>query len=82
MASMEEILKQLQEAAAVTAGIQERHAHMLVDHEKWLEEHTRAIAKHREFLAEHAAMMQNIDAKLDRLADLILKGRGGNGDAA
>ena len=79
MPSMEEILKQLQEAAAVTAAVQERHARILVDHEEWLEAETRAIAQHREWLQQHEAAMHALDAKLNRIADLILKGYGANG---
>ena len=79
MPGLEQILKQLQEAAAVTAAVQERHARMLVDHEEWLESDTRAIAQHREWLQQHEAAMHGLDAKLDRIADLILKGYGGNG---
>jgi predicted transcriptional regulator len=76
---MQAVLRQLQEAAAVTAGIQDRHARMLVDHEEWLAGNTQALAQHREWLQQHEAAMHRLDEKLDRLADLILRGRGGNG---
>ncbi len=88
MPNIEGILKQALETLAVTNAIQDRHARMLVDHEKWMEENTLALARHREWLEQHEAAMhehqtsmRELDAKLDRLAELILKGRGGNGDA-
>ncbi len=76
---MEQLLKQVQETLAVTIAVQDRHARMLVDHQEWLEDNTKAIARHREFIQQHEALMQSIDEKLDRLAELILKGRGSNG---
>jgi hypothetical protein len=50
--SMEKVLQQLHDAAAVTAAIQERHARMIVDHDEWLVEQTKAIARHERWLAE------------------------------
>lgn len=80
MPSMDGILKRLQETAAVTAAIEDRHARMIVDHENWLEGQIIAIARHREWIQQHEAAMHQVDAKLDCLADLILKGPGGNGE--
>lgn len=77
---MQAVLRQLQDAAAVTAGIQDRHARMLVYLEEWNEANTRALAQHREWLQQHEAAMHRLDEKLDRIAELILRGRGGNGD--
>ena len=76
---MERLLKKSQDNLTVIVAIQDRHGRMLVDHQQWLEQHTQDIARHREFVEEHAAMMQAIDSKLDRLAELILKGQSGNG---
>lgn len=79
MDRMEKILKQAQDALTVITAVQDRHGRMLVDHEQWLEENTRSEAKHREWLEQHESAMHELDRKLDRLAELILKGHGGNG---
>jgi hypothetical protein len=88
MPDMEQVLKQLQDTLAVTVGIQDHHARMILEHAKWLEDNTRALAQHRAWLQQHEAAMQEhelamraLDTKLDRLADLILRGRGGNGES-
>ena len=76
---MEQVLRQLQDAMVVTAAAQDRHARMIVELEEWAAANTRAIAQHREWSQQHEAAMHELDRKLDRLADLILRGRGGNG---
>ena len=38
-------------------------------------------ALHTKWLAEHEQRMTELDRKLDRIAGLILQGRGGNGHA-
>jgi len=72
-------LKQAQDNLTVIVATQDRPGRMLVDHQEWLEQHTQDIARHREFVQEHAAMIQEIDRKLDRLTELIIKGHSGNG---
>ena len=62
--SMEQVLQQLQDAAAVTAAIQERHARMIVDHDEWLVEQTKAIARHDKWLAEQQAAIARHEAWL------------------
>jgi hypothetical protein len=76
----------LGDGLTVTNGMVDRYSYTLQEHEQWLRDHTRAIAKHREwieqhdaFMQEHEAMSRELDRKLDRIADLILKGRGSNG---
>jgi hypothetical protein len=71
---------------AVTAAAQDRHARMIVELQDWAAANTRAIAQHREWFQQHEAWMQahqsamqELDRKLDRIADLILRGRGSNG---
>jgi hypothetical protein len=79
----------LLDGSIVTNGTVDRHSYSLREHEQWLQDHTRAIAQHREWLQQHEAVMheidrtnQQIDRKLDRLAELILRGRGSNGGSA
>ena len=72
-------IKELRDALTVTSVATARHETRLKDHQEWLEANERAYARHREVLAQHEAMMISIDQKLDRLTDLVLKGRGGNG---
>jgi len=72
----------LGDGLTVTNGMVDRHSYSLQEHEQWLRDHTRAIAKHREWLEEHEAAMHELDRKLNRIADLILKGRGSNGGGA
>ena len=69
----------LGDGLTVTNGMVDRYSYTLQEHEQWLRDHTRAIAKHREWLEQHEAAMHELDRKLDRIADLILKGRGSNG---
>jgi len=66
----------------VTNSMVDRYSYTLQDHEQWLRDHTRSIARHREWLEEHEAAMHELDRKLNRIADLILKGRGSNGGGA
>jgi DNA-directed RNA polymerase len=74
MPEIEPLLKQTLDTLEVTHAIQERHARMIVDHEKWLEEQTRAIARHDRWLAEHEAAMQ----RLEKLIEGIARGGGDN----
>jgi len=76
----------LGDGLTVTNGMVDRHSYSLQEHEQWLRDHTRAIAKHREwieqheaFMQEHEATMRRVERNLDRLAELIFKGRGSNG---
>ncbi len=75
MAEIATLLKQALDTLEVTDSIQERHARMIVDHEKGLEEQTRAIARHDRWLAEHEAAMQ----RLEKLIEGIARGGGDNG---
>ena len=54
-------MRDLQEALAVTNRIQNRHALMIEDHQKWLE-------AMQEWQREHAAAMRELDAKMDQIA--------------
>ncbi|HZT33222.1 MAG TPA: hypothetical protein VFA33_25260 [Bryobacteraceae bacterium] len=69
---MESAIKELQETVIVMSGIQAHQARLLKEHTQWKEDHTLAMRYHDERTAE-------LDRKLDRIADLILKGCGGNG---
>src|SRR5262245_54893103 len=79
-------VSQLSDVITVVVGKQERYDRFLTDHREWLEgitlgyqRHEEMLVRHQGLMAEHAAMMVKIDEKLDRIADLILKGRGPNG---
>lgn len=56
-----------------------RHQEWLQQHEAALQEHESWRREHEEWQRRHEAAMQALDEKIDRIADLILKGRGGNG---
>jgi hypothetical protein len=64
----------------VDTGMVLRHETRIKEHAEWLRDHEVAMARHDAMMAKHDAMMAEIDAKLDRLADLMLKGRGTNGE--
>jgi hypothetical protein len=83
---MRQFESSLQDGMIVTNGMVDRHSYTLQEHEQWLRDHTRAMAQHRDWIQqheaamhEHEAMMHELDRKLDRIAELILKGRGSNG---
>jgi phosphoenolpyruvate-protein kinase (PTS system EI component) len=84
--ALEDTIERLRDELTVTAAMTERNAARIKEHQEWLEANERAAAMHREWLQQHEAAMQahetamrNVEAKLDRIADLLLKGRGGNG---
>jgi len=76
---MRQIETGLQDGMIVTNGMVDRHSYSLQEHEQWLRDHTRAIAQHREWRERHEAAMDELDRKLDRIAESILRGRGSNG---
>jgi hypothetical protein len=77
--TLDENVQKLHDALVVTTAMTSRHEGRLKEHQEWLEAEEQAIARHREWLQQHAAAMQSITEKLDRLEDLILRSRGGNG---
>jgi len=91
--NFEEAIQQLKDAMTVTASMALRQESRVKEHQEWiianeaavarhrewLNDHERRIKAHGEWLEEHEAAMRELDRKLDRLADLILKGRSGNG---
>ena len=54
-------MKDLQEALAVTNRIQNRHALMIEDHQKWLEAHER-------WQADHEAAMRQANRLINQIA--------------
>jgi len=85
--NFEETIQQLKDAMAVTAAMALRQEGRLHEHQEWIEANERALARHREWLERHETAMEahdramaRLDEKLDRIADLIMKGRGGNGN--
>ncbi|HYW42884.1 MAG TPA: hypothetical protein VE959_08510 [Bryobacteraceae bacterium] len=93
ISQMDQLMMRIEDGLVVTNAIVDRHAGMVVDHDQWLADSTRAWVRHQEWLQQHEAAlqeheswrrqheaaMQALDQKIDRIADLILKGRGGNG---
>jgi len=65
-------VRPLDESAIVTNGMVLRHERMLEEHREWLVSHALVIREHDEW-------MRQLDGKLDSIADLILRSRGGNG---
>ena len=76
---LEELIEQMREANRVAFAMALRHEDRIKEHDEWLRENELALARHREFLAQHEAMLVALDAKLNAIADLILKGHTGNG---
>ena len=86
MSDLEKNIRALQEAMTVTSAMQLRQESQLKQHQVWLEEEQHAIARHRIWLEEHEATMREheaamrrVDDQLEKIAELILRGRGGNG---
>jgi hypothetical protein len=86
--NFEETIQQLKDAMTVTAAMALRQENRLDEHREWIEANERALARHREWLETHKEAVEahdraiaRLDEKLDRIADLIMKGHGGNGDA-
>jgi hypothetical protein len=77
--ALEDTIQRLRDELTVTAAMTERNAARIKEHAEWLAANERATAAHREWLQQHEAAMQSLTTKLDRIADLILKGHGGNG---
>ncbi len=77
--TLEEIIKKLEEANLVTSATVLRHEDRIREHEEWLRQNELFMARHREATAQHEAMIVKLDEKLDRIAELILKGQSGNG---
>lgn len=85
--NFEEAIQQLKDAMTVTHAMALRQESRLHEHQEWIVANERAIARHREWLERHEAAMDahdramaRLDEKLDRIADLITKGHGGNGN--
>lgn len=92
--TLEENIQQLRDALTVTSAQTLRHETRLKDHEQWLEEHEARAKAHQDWLVDHerawerhelaiAAFderMAQLQDKIDKIADLILRGKGGNGD--
>lgn len=68
MPDIQQAIKELQETAIVTSGIQSRHAALLKDHAEWLEAHQHAIARHDKEMAEARERGRELD---ERIANLV-----------
>jgi post-segregation antitoxin (ccd killing protein) len=77
--NLEENVRKMREALTVTSAMALRNETRAKEHQEWLEEQQAAIARHQAWLEEHEAVMRRVDDKLERIADLILRGRGENG---
>jgi hypothetical protein len=65
LAQLEEAHRSLEETALVVSRIQS--------------DTSRSLAEMKELTELHTRWLVDLDRKLDRIADLILKGQGGNG---
>jgi hypothetical protein len=72
---LEEAIKELQEAAIVSARFDLRHEQMLKDHAEWLQEHDRAMSEFRERLDQtrhqDAERGRKLDERIDKLVIAI-----------
>lgn len=66
MADLNETIKELKDALAVTNAMQERHAKVLLDHSEWLASHDKAMLEIRE-------AGQQTDARIEKLVLAIGK---------
>jgi len=64
-------MKELEEAAIVTAHLQSRQSAVLKDHGEWLEELTRAQVKTEERFSQVAEMSRQTDERIDKLVSAI-----------
>jgi uncharacterized coiled-coil protein SlyX len=65
-AKLRALVQEMREALEVDAAMMLRHEDRIKEHQKWLEEHEITMAR--------------VEANLDRLAELILRGRPTNGN--
>ena len=79
MDNLEENVRKMREALTVTSAMALRNETRIKEHQEWLEAQQAAIARHQAWLDQHEAAMHSLTEKIDRIADLILRGRGGNG---
>jgi uncharacterized protein (DUF3084 family) len=57
----------------------QEHDAFIQEHDAFIQQHEAFVQEHEAFVREHEAAMHELDRKLDRIADLILRGRGSNG---
>jgi hypothetical protein len=88
MKRLEEMKRNLEESLLVSNRITnnlERDVQnmdaLLNAHTQWLLDNETAMIQHRVMVAQHDLRMAELDLKLDRIADLIFKGKGGNGNS-
>jgi hypothetical protein len=67
------LVNRMKEALAVDAAMMLRHEDRIKEHQKWLEEHEITMARIE-------ASQARTEANLERLAELILRGRPTNGN--
>jgi hypothetical protein len=79
-AEFRQLVQEMRDAMTVDFGIKRRHEDRIKEHEEWLRQMAVAEARHSELIQQHEAMMVRIDEKLERIADLILRGRSTNGN--
>jgi hypothetical protein len=72
-AKLRALVQEMREALEVDAAMILRHEDRIKEHQEWLRENEVAMARIEELLARTGA-------NLDRLADLILRGRPTNGN--
>ena len=67
--------KELEEALAVTNRIQNRHALLIEDHERWLESHQRWMEEHQRWAQERQRWEERMGLLMDQIADAQLAGQ-------
>ena len=67
-------IKRTEDALIVTNAMLDRQGSKVKDHQEWLDGSVQAWKRHQDWLVR-------IDRKIEMIADLILRSRGGNGHA-
>jgi hypothetical protein len=61
-------MKELQDALSVTNRIQNRHALMIEDHQRWLESHQRWMEEHQRWAQERQKWEERMEVLMDQIA--------------
>jgi G:T-mismatch repair DNA endonuclease (very short patch repair protein) len=74
---LEELNRSLEESAFVTSRITNNLERDVQDMDALVNQHTRWLVDNEVAMTLHRQHMSELDGKLDRIADLVLKGLGG-----
>jgi uncharacterized protein YaaN involved in tellurite resistance len=78
---MEEVQQRLEDSTLVMTRLISDMQTTMADVREATGLHTRLLVEHEQRIAEHEQRMAELDRKLDQIAELILRGHGGNGHA-